>query len=91
MNLNITKEKYNPFMKRKELVVNIDNPEEPTPSKAQLAELLTKHVGKETDHIDIIDIFPARGLAKSTARVFVWDEKRVKKEAKTEEKPAAQA
>jgi ribosomal protein S24E len=85
MKIDIVGERYNPFMKRKELIVEIENPEEPTPSKAQLAELLTKHIQEEAERIDITKILSSRGNAKSKAWVFVWDEKRViKAETKTE-------
>ncbi len=99
MKLDIVSERYNPFLKRNELVVDIEHPEEPTPSNAQLIELLTKHINKEKECIEIVRISSGRGLAKSKASVFVWDEKRIvkteqkgeAKEIKTEGQPAAPA
>ena len=84
MKTEITKEKYNPFLKRKELVVDIDNTKETTPSKAVIQHLLAKESGKDVEHIEILDIMPSHGLPRSTARVFVWDEKIAKDMAKKE-------
>ena len=86
MRTEIAKEKYNPFMKRKELVVGIENPEEPTPQKAALQQLLAKEMGKEVEHIEVYDIMPENGMPKAVARVFIWDEKKVKDLSKKEEK-----
>ena len=94
----ISLQKENPYMKRKELSVDIDHSSESTPSKAALQQLLSKELRKEIEHIDIRDIFSGKGIANAKARVFVWEEpkaqdlsKVVKKksgESKPEEKPA---
>ncbi len=91
MKTEIAKEKYNPFMKRKELVVGIENPEEPTPQKAALQQLLAKEIGKEVEHIEVYDIMPENGMPKATAHVFIWDEKKAKDLSKKEEKPEVPA
>jgi ribosomal protein S24E len=85
MKIDIASEKHNPLMKRKELLIDIENTEEATPSKAQLTELLTRHAHKDADHIEIVKIDSGRGFARSKALAFVWDEKRVVKEKKKEE------
>ena len=90
MNLNISSEKYNPFMKRKELVVGVEHSEEPTPSVAQLTELLTRHVNKESGYIEITRLLSDKGMASSKAWVFVWDEKRIVKAEQKEENKAEQ-
>lgn len=91
MKTEIVQDRYNPFLKRKELVIDIENPEEPTPSKAQLQHLLAKEVNKDVENIEILDIFSGHGIPRSKARVFVWDEKKVKDLAKKEEKPEGEA
>ena len=88
MKIDIESEKHNPFMKRKEIIVSIDNPEEATPSKAKIAEFVVKHSGKEIDHVEIVKIASGRGMANAKATVFVWDEKPVVRVKKKEEKKA---
>ncbi len=86
MKTEVVKEKYNQFLKRKELVIDIDNTAETTPSKASIQHLLAKEIGKDVEHIEILDIMPSHGMPRSTARVFVWDEKIAKDMAKKEAK-----
>ncbi len=86
MKTRIRQEKYNPFLKRKELVIDIEGPEEATPSKAALQQLISKEISKDVESIEIIDIMPSHGMPRSVARVFVWDEKKVKDMSKKEEK-----
>lgn len=85
MKHDIKNEKYNKFLKRKELLIDIENPEEATPSKAGLQQLLAKEAGKDVEHFEIVDIMPSHGLPRSSARVFVWDEKKAKDLSKKEE------
>ena len=91
MKTEIVQNKYNPLLKRKELVVNIENPEEPTPAKAALQHLLAKETGKDVENIEILDIFSSHGMPKSVVRAFIWDEKRVRDLAKKEEKQEGEA
>jgi ribosomal protein S24E len=89
MKTKIAKEKYNQFLKRKELIVSIENPEEPTPAKDALQQLLAKEMNIEIEHIEILDIQPKRGIPMSTARIFVWDEKKIQKKEESKEEKAA--
>jgi len=86
MKTEMLQEKYNPFMKRKELVIGIENTEAATPQKAALQQLISKEMNKEVEHIEIIDIMPSTGMPKATAHVFIWDEKKTKDLSKKEEK-----
>ncbi|MBI2075854.1 MAG: hypothetical protein HYT72_01230 [Candidatus Aenigmarchaeota archaeon] len=74
MKFEITAEKVNPYLKRKELQVGIDHSSESTPSKAALQQLLAKELRKEIGHVDIRDVFSDKGRANAKARVFVWEE-----------------
>lgn len=98
--MDITKENYNTFLKRKELIVNTENPEEATPAKAVLQQHIAKHFSKDVESIEILDIMPKKGMARSIARIYVWDEKKVadlskpkeeKEEKKEEATPKAEA
>ncbi|MCX6816218.1 MAG: hypothetical protein NT120_05215, partial [Candidatus Aenigmarchaeota archaeon] len=81
------------FLKRKELIVNTENPEEATPAKAVLQQHIAKHFSKDVESIEILDIMPKKGMPRSIARIYVWDEKKVadlsKKEEKEEKKEEA--
>lgn len=90
MKIEVKDERHNPFMKRKELTVEIENPEEATPSKASLQQLVAKQLSKDAEHVEIIDIMQGKGVSKAKARIDVWDEKKAKdlskKETPAEEK-----
>ena len=84
MRLEIKNENYNRFLKRKEIEIYIDHPEEATPSTASILELVSKQASSEIDKTEVKEIMTSSGSAESTGVVFVWDEKVIKKEAKTE-------
>ena len=93
MKVNITNEKENPLLKRKELDIVIEHENEATPSKAALQQILSKQLGKEPEFIDIKNIFSDRGISSSKSLVFVWEEKKVEDlskvvKEKKEKKPA---
>ena len=82
-------EKDNPYMERKELTVKIEHSKETTPAKAALQQEIAKKVGKDIEHVEIVNIFSETGMASSTSKVFVWTTKKVddlskKKEEKKE-------
>ena len=84
--MNVISEKQNPYMKRKEIILELDHAIESTPSKAAVQELLAKQLSAEKEKIEIIDIVSETGLAKSKSHIFVWEETPVKKIKKAETK-----
>jgi ribosomal protein S24E len=86
MKADITSERYNPFLKRKELVISIENPAEPTPRKAALQQLIAKQTKRDVENVEVLDVFSGSGAPKSIARVHVWDEKKVPDLSKPAEK-----
>lgn len=91
MKTEVLSEKSNPFLKRKEIVVEIENPEEATPSKAAVQQLLAKTLSKDAECVEIIDIFQGKGVSKAKARINLWDEKKVKDLSKKEEQKEGEA
>lgn len=85
MRLEIKNEKTNPLMKRKELLIEIENPEECTPSRAGVQMLLSKQISTEPEKIEIVKIISESGMPKSKAHVFIWDEKKVEDLSKKKE------
>jgi ribosomal protein S24E len=81
MKVNISEEKKNPFLKRKELTVDIDHESEASPSKAAVQQYLAKELKTEAEKIEIKSIFTDAGMPRSKARVFAWEEAPAKKEA----------
>ena len=91
MKVKTNNEKENPLFKRKELSLEIEHEESKTPAKAELQQYMAKHLKKDVQQIEIKSIFSDCGTAKSKAKVFVWEEKKVpdlSKAVKKEEKPA---
>lgn len=77
MKVSIKKQKENPLFKRKELSLEIEHEENKTPSKAELQQYMAKEVKKDVENVEIKNIFSDCGMAKSKAKVFVWEEKKV--------------
>ena len=84
MKLEVRKESYNRLLKRKEVDVFIDHTAESTPSMAAVQELLAREIGAESEKTEIKEIFTARGSPWSNCLAFVWDEKVIVKEEKSE-------
>jgi ribosomal protein S24E len=101
MEFKILEEKDNPVLKRKEIVGSLDYGMGSTPSKAALQKHLSEQLKANIENVEITKILSESGMAKGTAWVKVWQEKKVplyktkkaeapKEEAKPEEKPAEQ-
>jgi len=86
MKIEIKEEKENPFLRRKEFIVEVDHKDETTPSKAALQQYLVKELKKEAEYIDIRNIFSYSGMSKSKAKVFVLEEKKAQNLSKSETK-----
>ncbi|MBI2232543.1 MAG: hypothetical protein HYU56_01375 [Candidatus Aenigmarchaeota archaeon] len=86
MKVNILSDKHNPFLKRKEIAAEIEHESEASPRKDALQQWISKELKTDADKVEIKHIFTETGLPKSRAKVFVWEEKIVKKEAAKEEK-----
>lgn len=87
MKVNIISDKQNPFLKRKEIAVEIEHESEASPRKDALQQWISKELKTDADKVEIKHIFTETGLPKSRAKVFLWEEKIVRKpEAKKQEK-----
>ena|SRR3989344_8654438 len=85
MKISITKEKQNPFMKRKEMEISIEHTGEATPALNALEAILEKELNEQKEKIDIRNIFSDKGKPFSKSKVFVWDDKKPEKKAKKDE------
>ena len=85
MKTTIKDQKDNPFLKRKEMLVEIDHSSSPTPSKAALQQLIAKELKETAEKVDVRSIYSGQGLAKANAKIFVWHDKKVKDLSKKEE------
>lgn len=90
MRLEIKSENYNRFLKRKELDVEIEHPEEATPSTAAIQQTVAKQSNSQVEKTEVKEIFSVLGAPISKGLVFVWDEKTVKDLSKKEEPAAAE-
>ena len=85
MKTTIKDQKDNPFLKRKEILIEIDHSSSPTPSKAALQQLIAKELKETAEKVDVRSIYSGQGLAKANAKIFVWHDKKVKDLSKKEE------
>ncbi|MFC2143488.1 hypothetical protein ACFLQN_03750 [Candidatus Aenigmatarchaeota archaeon] len=93
MKIKILNEKENPFMKRKDLEIEIDHEKGATPTKSEIQQEIAKTTKADVTNVDVRNIFSYKGMAKSKSKVYVWTEKKVddlskkvKKEAPKEAK-----
>ncbi len=86
MKIEIKTEKENPFMKRVELIVEIDHEGGSTPTKASIQKEIFTMKKVSPEHVDVRNVFSKRGIAKSEAKIFVWNEPKVKDLSKEAEK-----
>src|SRR3989338_2133555 len=84
MRIEIKKENYNRFLKRKEVEIFIDHPEQATPSADGVRDSVAEQTSSDKDKIEVRQIMSSSGSPESKGVVFVWDEKFVKKEVKEE-------
>ncbi len=77
MKLDVISERHNPLLARKEMQVSAWHPEEPTPSRAQVQQLVSKQLGADVTKIDVRNIFSKIGASKSDIKIFIWDNKKV--------------
>jgi ribosomal protein S24E len=85
MKLEIKDEKYNKFLKRKEIEAMIEHPEESTPSVASIQHLMAKQMHSSVDKTEIKSIYTSKGSSYSKCSAFIWDTKIVKDLAVKEE------
>ena len=85
MKLNTKSEKENPFLMRKEILVEISHESEPTPSNAALHALLSKHLNEDANKVEIRSVRSMNGMPVSMASVFLWKEARAKPDLKEPE------
>ena len=92
MEIIIQEEKYNPFLKRKELKILIKHEKEATPSKEAIKKFLKEKFNVEDSQIEINYIISKVGLAESIAKARIYDEKREVKKVEaqpSENKPSS--
>lgn len=82
MDLVIVEEKENPFLKRRELKIELKHPGEATPKKIDLIKELASRYSIEEGQIVVDYIFTKKGLSESFAKVKILKEK---PKAKSEE------
>ena len=84
MEIIIQEEKYNPFLKRKELKILAKHENEPTPSKEMIKNFLKEKFDVRNSQIEIDFILSKVGLPESFIKAKIYDEKREVKKVETQ-------
>jgi len=71
MEMEILKEKENPFLKRREVLVRVFHPGSPTPSKERAKEMIASKFSCEKEKIDIVYIFSDTGRASTKIKFYI--------------------
>jgi small subunit ribosomal protein S24e len=75
MEITIQEEKYNPFLKRKELKILVKHENEATPSKESIKNFLKEKFKVDDSQIKIDYVLSKIGLAESLVKAKIYDEK----------------
>jgi small subunit ribosomal protein S24e len=75
MEISIQEEKYNPFLKRRELKILVKHENEATPSKETIKNFLKGKFKVDDSQIKIDFILSKIGLAESLIKAKIYDEK----------------
>lgn len=70
----VVEERYNPLIKRVEVVIRIGHPGEGTPSKGLLRIALSKHYGKPVEQVIIRSLETEFGVQVSKVEAHVYDD-----------------
>jgi len=91
MEIEIIEEKENPFLERKELTVLIRHYNEPTPSKQQIIEEISKKYDVDKNRILINYVLSKRGKTEAIAKIKIYNKPIVKEEVKENETQDSQS
>jgi small subunit ribosomal protein S24e len=84
MDIIIQEEKYNPFLKRRELKILVKHENEATPSKETIKNFLKGKFKVDDSQIKIDFILSKIGLAESLIKAKIYDEKVEVKKVETQ-------
>jgi len=71
MEITVTEEKENPFLKRKELKLRLKHLSSATPAKADIVKELAAKYSVADDQIVINYVYSVKGLSESIAKVKI--------------------
>lgn len=74
MEIIVTEEKENPFLKRKELKLRLKHPSSTTPSKADIVKELASKYSVADNQVAIDYIYSLKGLSESVVKVKILQE-----------------
>ncbi|MBU5678827.1 MAG: hypothetical protein QXJ96_01960 [Candidatus Aenigmatarchaeota archaeon] len=77
MEYEIISDKYNPFLKRRELKILVKHENAPTPLKGLLQKFFADIFNVEIKRVDICKIFSKKGIGNSEVIAKIWDEPKV--------------
>lgn len=77
MEYEIISDKYNPFLKRRELKLLVKHENAPTPHRAVLQKFVADAFKVEIERVDICKIFSKKGIGNSEVSIKIWDEAKV--------------
>lgn len=73
MEIKILEEKNNPLLKRKELLIEVDHTNKPTPSREILLSELSKIFNAENNRLEIDYILSQRGYSKAKVKIKIYE------------------
>lgn len=91
MDMEITEEKDNQFLKTKTLVISIKHGSGATPAKAELVKAIAAQKGVDEAQVVVKYLITKKGVAESTAHVKILSEKPEVKQVEAQSNPAEQA
>lgn len=84
MEIKIIQQKENPFLERKEIMLQIIHTNEPTPSRQELMKEIIKMFNTEEEKVQIDYILSKRGKPEAVAKIKIYN-KPIKKKVEKHE------
>lgn len=71
MEIKIINDYENKLLERRDLIIEVDHEDQPTPKKTDLEQKLAEHFKTEKNKIDIVYIFSLPGTNKSKVKIKI--------------------
>jgi len=76
MEIKVSNELYNPLLKRKEIVLQIDHTGEGTPQRFDIRKRMASKLNAKIENVFVISLDTSTGLQRTTCALQVYDDSR---------------
>lgn len=74
MEINVTRETYNPLLKRKEIELVIQHEEQGTPQRFEIRKRMASKLGSKIENVFVVGLRTSTGLRRTACSLQVYDD-----------------